>query len=54
MHHVNNSIGPVENAFARDVVGGLSADAETLPSRWLYDERGSAFFEEITTFLSMP
>jgi dimethylhistidine N-methyltransferase len=48
MLHVNNSTDPVENAFARDVVGGLSADVKTLPSRWLYDERGSALFEEIT------
>jgi uncharacterized SAM-dependent methyltransferase len=48
MLHVNNSIDPVENAFARDVVGGLSADVKTLTSRWLYDERGSALFEEIT------
>jgi dimethylhistidine N-methyltransferase len=48
MHHVNNSIELVENAFARDVVAGLSGDVKTLPSRWLYDERGSALFEEIT------
>lgn len=48
MLHVNDSIDAVENAFARDVVGGLSADVKTLPSRWLYDERGSALFEEIT------
>ncbi|WP_377831017.1 L-histidine N(alpha)-methyltransferase (plasmid) [Bradyrhizobium lupini] len=48
MLHVKNCISPVENAFARDVVGGLSADVKTLPSRWLYDERGSALFEEIT------
>ena len=48
MLHVNNSTELVENAFARDVVGGLSADVKTLPSRWLYDERGSALFEEIT------
>lgn len=38
----------VENAFASDVVDGLSADVKTLPSRWLYDDRGSALFEEIT------
>jgi hypothetical protein len=38
MLHVNNSIDPVENAFARDAVSGLSADVK---SRWLYDERGS-------------
>ena len=48
MHHANNSIALVEHAFARDVVGGLSADVKTLPSRRLYDERGSALFEEIT------
>ena len=48
MHHANNSIALVEHAFARDVVGGLSADVKSLPSRCLYDERGSALFEEIT------
>ena len=48
MHHANNSIGPEENPFARDVLAGLSADVKTLPSSWLYDERGSALFEEIT------
>jgi dimethylhistidine N-methyltransferase len=48
MLHANNSLDFVEHAFARDVVGGLSADVKTLPSRWLYDERGSALFEEIT------
>jgi dimethylhistidine N-methyltransferase len=49
MLHINSSIDPLENAFSRDVVGGLSADVKTLPSRWLYDERGSALFEKITT-----
>ena len=48
MFYVNNGIELVESAFARDVVGGLSVDVKTLPSRWLYDERGSALFEEIT------
>ncbi|AJA61697.1 L-histidine N(alpha)-methyltransferase [Bradyrhizobium japonicum] len=48
MLHVNDSIEAVENVFARDVVGGLSADVKTLPSRWLYNERGSELFEEIT------
>ncbi|MCA1396267.1 L-histidine N(alpha)-methyltransferase [Bradyrhizobium sp. BRP56] len=48
MLHENSSIAPVEHAFARDVICGLSADVKTLPSRWLYDERGSALFEEIT------
>jgi dimethylhistidine N-methyltransferase len=35
-------------AFRADVVAGLSAARKTLPSRWLYDDRGSALFEEIT------
>jgi dimethylhistidine N-methyltransferase len=48
MLHVNNSIDVVESAFSQDVVDGLSADVKRLPSRWLYDERGSALFEEIT------
>jgi L-histidine Nalpha-methyltransferase len=48
MLRVNNSIDLVESAFSQDVVDGLSADVKTLPSRWLYDERGSALFEEIT------
>ena len=46
LHAIDNDV--VENAFARDVVVGLSADVKTLPSRWLYDERGSELFEEIT------
>lgn len=48
MLHKNNRIELVENAFAHDVLCGLSAVVKTLPSRWLYDERGSALFEEIT------
>lgn len=35
-------------AFRADVSAGLSASAKTLPSRWLYDDRGSALFEDIT------
>ncbi len=34
--------------FARAVRDGLSASPKTLPSRFFYDERGSALFEEIT------
>ena len=45
---MNDSIDAVENPFARDVVGGLSADVKTLPSCWLYNERGSELFEKIT------
>lgn len=36
------------DAFRSDVLAGLSAPRKTLPSRWLYDDRGSELFEEIT------
>ncbi len=35
-------------ALRADVVAGLSQRQKTLPSRWLYDQRGSELFEEIT------
>jgi L-histidine N-alpha-methyltransferase len=35
-------------AFRADVASGLSQDRKTLPSRWLYDDRGCKIFEEIT------
>ncbi|TFF17602.1 L-histidine N(alpha)-methyltransferase [Jiella endophytica] len=35
-------------AFRRDVIAGLSKVGKTLPARWLYDDRGSELFEEIT------
>jgi dimethylhistidine N-methyltransferase len=35
-------------AFRADVLAGLSGRQKTLPSRWLYDDRGSELFEEIT------
>jgi len=35
-------------AFRADVVAGLSQRRKTLPSRWLYDDRGSQLFEDIT------
>ncbi len=34
--------------FAEDVRAGLTADAKAIPPKWLYDERGSKLFEEIT------
>jgi dimethylhistidine N-methyltransferase len=34
--------------FRRDVIAGLSQRRKTLPCRWLYDERGSELFEQIT------
>jgi dimethylhistidine N-methyltransferase len=35
-------------AFESDVVVGLGQMPKTLPSRWLYDDRGSELFEDIT------
>lgn len=35
-------------AFESDVVVGLAQVPKTLPSRWLYDDRGSELFEDIT------
>jgi dimethylhistidine N-methyltransferase len=35
-------------AFRADVMHGLSQSQKTLPSRWLYDDRGSELFELIT------
>lgn len=34
--------------FRQDVLAGLSMRHKTLPCRWLYDERGSELFEQIT------
>lgn len=36
------------DAFRSDVLAGLSRPQKSLPSRWLYDDRGSALFEAIT------
>jgi L-histidine Nalpha-methyltransferase len=38
----------VDEEFSADVLTGLGARQKTLPCRWLYDERGSQLFEEIT------
>ncbi|QAY95665.1 L-histidine N(alpha)-methyltransferase [Methylovirgula ligni] len=35
-------------AFRADVIAGLSQRQKTLPSRWLYDDRGCELFEAIT------
>lgn len=35
-------------AFRADVLAGLAQRRKSLPSRWLYDQRGSELFEEIT------
>jgi L-histidine N-alpha-methyltransferase len=34
--------------FRQDVIAGLSMHRKSLSSRWLYDERGSELFEQIT------
>jgi len=36
------------DAFARDVVAGLSQPQKVIPARYFYDRRGSELFEEIT------
>lgn len=36
------------NLFAADVLEGLAQSQKTVPCQWLYDERGSALFEDIT------
>ena len=35
-------------AFRQDVLAGLSAPIRAIPARWLYDQRGSELFDEIT------
>lgn len=38
----------VDDLFLQSVLAGLSADQKTLESKWLYDEAGSALFDDIT------
>lgn len=40
---------PSIDAFARDVLHGLSQAQKSIPCIWLYDRRGSELFEDITT-----
>jgi len=44
-HHHETITGA--NRFHRDVIHGLSRPRKTLPCKYLYDERGSALFDEI-------
>lgn len=37
-----------DDPFQAAVIAGLSSDRKSLPSRFLYDERGSGLFEQIT------
>lgn len=39
---------PLDEAFRSDVLVGLASRPRTIPARWLYDERGSELFEDIT------
>ena len=39
---------PENEAFAFAVASGLASDPRSLPCRYLYDERGSALFDQIT------
>lgn len=39
---------PLAGAFRSDVLEGLASRPRTIPARWLYDERGSELFEDIT------
>ncbi|MEF2553750.1 L-histidine N(alpha)-methyltransferase [Aurantimonas sp. A2-1-M11] len=43
-----DTLAQQREAFRADVLDGLSRPQKTLPSRWLYDDRGSQLFEEIT------
>lgn len=38
----------VDKAFRADVLAGLAQPQKAVPARWLYDDAGSALFEEIT------
>lgn len=38
-----------DDSLARDVRAGFAQRPRTLPAKWLYDARGSALFDEITT-----
>ena len=38
----------VDPAFAADVLAGLAASVPAIPARWLYDQRGSELFDQIT------
>jgi dimethylhistidine N-methyltransferase len=44
----SNEAGYIKDGFANDVLIGLSKIQKAIPSRWLYDDRGCALFEEIT------
>ena len=46
--HGKNGQGAFEAEFLTDVLTGLQASPKSLPSKYLYDERGSRLFDEIS------
>jgi dimethylhistidine N-methyltransferase len=48
MHKVAALSSCSSDAFSDDVLAGMSRPQKAISSRWLYDDRGSALFEEIT------
>lgn len=40
--------GTTGDPFREDVLSGLSKEEKTVPSRWLYDAKGSSLFDDIT------
>src|SRR5436190_2055488 len=47
--HLTHSDDPTTAAFAQSVIRGLSREPRSLSCRYLYDARGSALFDRITT-----
>jgi L-histidine N-alpha-methyltransferase len=43
-----SSTTPVRDRFEADVRTGLAQDPPMLPPKWLYDEKGSLLFDQIT------
>lgn len=43
-----DALSQQSDEFRADVLRGLAQPQKTLPCRWLYDDRGSELFEEIT------
>ena len=46
------TLDPQTRAFHDDVLAGLSSPIPAIPARWLYDQRGSELFDEITRLSS--
>ena len=38
---------PLEESFREAVLTGLSTTPKSVPSKWIYDERGSRLFEAV-------